>query len=41
MREAGVRNLTTALIPGAGHFAQEEAPGDVWDLIHSFAAATT
>nr|WP_191910087.1 alpha/beta hydrolase [Microbispora cellulosiformans] len=41
LREAGVRNLTTALIPGAGHFAQEEAPGDVWDLIHSFAATTT
>jgi pimeloyl-ACP methyl ester carboxylesterase len=37
-RAAGVRNLTTALLAGAGHFAQEEVPDQVWKLIHDFAA---
>ncbi|GAA4587278.1 alpha/beta hydrolase [Planotetraspora phitsanulokensis] len=38
LRAAGLENLTTALVPGAGHFAQEEAPAEVWRLIHAFAA---
>ncbi|MEV8637641.1 alpha/beta hydrolase [Streptosporangium sp. NPDC051023] len=38
-REAGVENLTSAVIPGAGHFAPEEAPAEVWRLISDFAAS--
>ncbi|MFF4412389.1 alpha/beta fold hydrolase [Streptosporangium sp. NPDC001559] len=34
--EAGVLRPTTALIPGVGHFAQEEAPAQVWKLVHDF-----
>ncbi|WP_131735670.1 alpha/beta fold hydrolase [Actinomadura roseirufa] len=37
-RDAGVRNLRTALVPDAGHFAQEEDPIGVWELIRGFAA---
>ena len=37
-REAGIENLATALVPDAGHFAQEEAPAEVWRLIREFAA---
>ncbi|MET9338673.1 alpha/beta hydrolase [Nonomuraea sp. NPDC003804] len=37
-RESGIQHLTTALVPGVGHFAQEEAPAQVWKLIHDFAA---
>jgi pimeloyl-ACP methyl ester carboxylesterase len=37
-RKAGIENLTTALVPDAGHFAQEEAPAEVWRLICGFAA---
>ncbi|GAA1284574.1 alpha/beta hydrolase [Planotetraspora silvatica] len=36
-RAAGVEDLTTALVPDAGHFAQEEAAAEVWRLIHGFA----
>ncbi|MGI8334486.1 alpha/beta fold hydrolase [Actinomadura scrupuli] len=36
-REAGIENLTTAVVPDAGHFAQEEAPAEVWRLIREFA----
>jgi pimeloyl-ACP methyl ester carboxylesterase len=32
-RNAGVKRVTTALVPNAGHFTQEEAPADVWRLI--------
>jgi pimeloyl-ACP methyl ester carboxylesterase len=35
-REAGIENLATALVPNAGHFAQEEAPTEVWRLISEF-----
>ncbi|MEV0970981.1 alpha/beta fold hydrolase [Microtetraspora glauca] len=35
-RDAGVKDLTTALIPGVGHFAQEESPTAVWRLISDF-----
>ncbi|MEW9547319.1 alpha/beta fold hydrolase [Nonomuraea sp. NPDC050783] len=38
-REAGVGNLETALVPGAGHFAPEEAPARVWSLISGFAGS--
>lgn len=34
--DAGITDLTTALVPDAGHFAQEEAPADVWKIIHDF-----
>ncbi|MEU9018076.1 alpha/beta hydrolase [Actinomadura sp. NPDC048394] len=36
-REGGVRDLTTATIEDAGHFAQEEQPARVWSRISSFA----
>ncbi|QKW38492.1 alpha/beta hydrolase [Actinomadura sp. NAK00032] len=36
-REAGIENLTTAIIEDAGHFAQEEQPDRVWALIAAFA----
>ena len=32
-RDAGVKHVTTALVPNAGHFTQEEAPADIWRLI--------
>lgn len=38
LRAAGVTDVTTAVIPGAGHFAQEESPEEVWRLIRDFAA---
>jgi pimeloyl-ACP methyl ester carboxylesterase len=38
LRDAGVGNLTTARVPGAGHFAQEENPDRVWEIIRDFAA---
>jgi pimeloyl-ACP methyl ester carboxylesterase len=33
LRNGGVKHVTTALVPNAGHFTQEEAPPDVWRLI--------
>jgi pimeloyl-ACP methyl ester carboxylesterase len=33
LRDAGVGNLQTAVIPDCGHFAPEEAPEAVWALI--------
>ncbi|MDL4819735.1 alpha/beta fold hydrolase [Actinomadura opuntiae] len=36
-RDAGVRDLTTAIVQDAGHFAQEEQPAQVWARISSFA----
>lgn len=39
-RDAGVKNLTTATVSDAGHFAQEEQPAEVWRIIHEFAQAT-
>lgn len=40
-RDAGIQNLTTALLTDAGHFAQEEVPVQVWKFIHDFAADPT
>jgi pimeloyl-ACP methyl ester carboxylesterase len=37
LRGAGVPNVTQAVVPGAGHFTQEEAPGETWRLIAGFA----
>jgi pimeloyl-ACP methyl ester carboxylesterase len=34
-RAAGVRDLSTAVIPGAGHFAPDQAPDEVWRLIQA------
>jgi pimeloyl-ACP methyl ester carboxylesterase len=35
-RAAGVSGLRCARIPGAGHFAQVESPGDTWQAIAGF-----
>jgi pimeloyl-ACP methyl ester carboxylesterase len=35
-RAAGVRNVRTATIPGAGHFTAEEDPAAVWSVIDAF-----
>jgi pimeloyl-ACP methyl ester carboxylesterase len=32
-RKAGVHDVRSALIPGAGHFAPDQAPADTWRLI--------
>lgn len=42
-RGAGVRDVTTAVIDGAGHFVAEEAPADLWRLLRPLGtdAATT
>ncbi|XRQ08976.1 alpha/beta fold hydrolase [Actinomadura welshii] len=39
-RDAGVTNATTATVPDAGHFAQEEQPAEVWRIISGFARST-
>ena len=39
-RDAGVKNLTTATVSDAGHFAQEEQPANVWRTIDDFAHST-
>ena len=36
-REAGIAQIEQGIVPGAGHFAQEEAPSEVWKLIAGFA----
>jgi pimeloyl-ACP methyl ester carboxylesterase len=36
LRAAGVRHLTTALIPDAGHFISDEQPAELWQRIHEF-----
>lgn len=35
-RAAGVQDVRTAVIPGAGHFTAEEAPAAVWAAIDAF-----
>ncbi|RPE36357.1 hypothetical protein EDD38_4728 [Kitasatospora cineracea] len=35
-RDAGVRDVTTAVVADAGYFAQEEQPAAVWTLIRDF-----
>lgn len=37
IRAAGVTHLEHEVIPGAGHFAQEDAPAHVWRLMARFA----
>jgi pimeloyl-ACP methyl ester carboxylesterase len=37
LQAAGLTRLTHGLVPGAGHFTQEEAPAETWRLIASFA----
>ena len=37
LRRAGLRNVEQAVVTGAGHFLQEEAPDQVWQLIADFA----
>ena len=36
MDVAGISRLEHALVPGAGHFTQEEAPVETWRLIAGF-----
>jgi pimeloyl-ACP methyl ester carboxylesterase len=38
LRAAGLVNVEPALVPGAGHFTQVEAPEEAWHLIAAFAA---
>jgi pimeloyl-ACP methyl ester carboxylesterase len=38
LRAAGLTRLSSGLVPGAGHFSQEEAPAATWRLIADFAA---
>jgi pimeloyl-ACP methyl ester carboxylesterase len=35
-REAGWAHVDHAVVPGAGHFTQEEAPEDTWRLVAGF-----
>lgn len=35
-RDAGVARVEQAIVPGAGHFTQEEAPETTWQLIADF-----
>ncbi|HTJ39562.1 MAG TPA: alpha/beta hydrolase [Dactylosporangium sp.] len=35
LRASGVRDVTTAVIPGAGHFAPDQCPREVWDVIRA------
>ena len=35
-REAGCTRVDHAVVPGAGHFTQEEAPEDTWRLVAGF-----
>jgi pimeloyl-ACP methyl ester carboxylesterase len=37
LRGAGLTRLEQAVVPGAGHFTQEEAPQETWRLIAGFA----
>jgi pimeloyl-ACP methyl ester carboxylesterase len=37
LRSANVHDVTGAVIPGAGHFAQEDAPEQLWAAIATFA----
>jgi pimeloyl-ACP methyl ester carboxylesterase len=37
LRDAGVTHVESALVPGAGHFTQVEAPAETWRLIARFA----
>ena len=37
LRRAGLSNVEQNVVSGAGHFLQEEAPGQVWQLIADFA----
>ncbi|WP_432986263.1 alpha/beta fold hydrolase [Dactylosporangium sp. CA-233914] len=32
-RAVGVRDVTTGVIPGAGHFAPDQSPAEVWRLV--------
>jgi pimeloyl-ACP methyl ester carboxylesterase len=36
LRDAGVTNVSGAIIAGAGHFTQEEATEETWDTIRGF-----
>jgi pimeloyl-ACP methyl ester carboxylesterase len=38
LREAGVTNVLGALVKGAGHFPQEEATEETWQLLQQFTA---
>jgi len=37
-QRVGIRDVATAVVPGAGHFAPEESPRETWQVIHEFLA---
>jgi pimeloyl-ACP methyl ester carboxylesterase len=37
LKEAGVPHVDQGVVPDAGHFTQEEAPEQTWQLIARFA----
>jgi pimeloyl-ACP methyl ester carboxylesterase len=39
LRQAGVTNVHGALVPGSGHFPQEEATQAVWQILRQFVAS--
>ena len=36
LRNAGIMNVDRGVVRGAGHFTQEEEPGETWQLISRF-----
>ena len=41
LRAAGVRRLTTRLVPEAGHFIPDEQPAELWRHMHEFITSSS
>jgi len=41
LRAAGVRRLTTRLVPEAGHFIPDEQPAELWRHVHEFITSSS